>query len=270
MSAVQEKCSLKEAYSMDREFISVMSIEEAVRSAGPDTAYYGGGTEIERLGSGVAQKKLILLNHIPELYGIRQQAGEVRIGAMTTFSQALKDPAAPAYLKEALLFCGSFQKRNMATIGGNIAAWRSDSYLVPTLLAADALLEIADASGIRQIDAADYANEEIRSSNALITAVVLPDEGDSLHVLSKRYANTVESHAYLTIAMGRMDDTYHIGLAVKGCGIYTPDIRNWSLAWREAGVQDDMFGSEAYKKYLTGVTLDDMYEKLSQEGGDWR
>ena len=68
--------------------------------------------------------------------------------------------------------------------------------------------------------------------------------------------------------MGRKDDAYRIGLGIKGSGIFTPDITNWSVAWKQAEVKDDMFGSEEYKRYLTGTTLDDMYEKLSGEGGD--
>ena len=102
----------------------------------------------------------------------------------------------------------------------------------------------------------------------LITAIIVPKETDGFRIISKRYANTVESHAYLTIAMGRKDDAYRIGLGIKGSGIFTPDITNWSVAWKQAEVKDDMFGSEEYKRYLTGTTLDDMYEKLSGEGGD--
>ena len=42
---------------------------------------------------------------------------------------------------------------------------------------------------------------------------------------------------------------------------------NWGIAWKKADVQDDMFGSEEYKRYLTQVTLETMYEKLGGEGG---
>ena len=49
--------------------------------------------------------------------------------------------------------------------------------------------------------------------------------------------------------------------------IFLPDITNWGISWKKAGVQDDMFGSEEYKRYLTETTLDTMYEKLGGEGG---
>lgn len=247
---------------MDREFLSAASIDEAIQLRTDDCAYFAGGTEIERLNSRVTASTFILLGRIPELSVISDAGEYVKIGSMVTFTKALKSPAVPSYLKEALLCCGSLQKRNMATIGGNIANWRCDSYLIPTLLAADAQVEIADQDGCRTISLQDYGQQR-----ALITAVLVPKEREGMQILLKRYANTVESHAYLTIAMGKTDGTFRIGLAIKGSGIFTPDITNWSVAWMQADVKDDMYGSEEYKRYLTGVTLDDMYEKLCGEGG---
>ena len=253
---------------MDREFLSAMSIEEAIKLQGEGCAYFAGGTEIEHLNSKVNDSTFILISGIPGLDGVECCGDTVKIGALTTFTKALKAPDVPEYLKEALHYCGSLQKRNMATIGGNIASWRCDSYLIPTLLAADAELEIADENGCRTVRLEEYGQNRQEWKKALITAVIVPKESTGLKILSKRYANTVESHAYLTIAMGKMGDTYRIGLAIKGSGIFTPEITNWSVSWKKADVKDDMFGTESYKRYITSVTLDDMYEKLSGEGGD--
>ena len=253
---------------MNSEFLSPVSVDEAVRLVGDGCAFFAGGTEIEHLNSRVCASNYILLRGIEGLDGIDTSKDAVRIGSMVTFTKALKAPEVPEYFKEALHFCGSLQKRNMATIGGNIASWRCDSYLIPTLLASGAQLEIADETGCREISLEEYAGNRDSLKNALITAVIIPSETAGVKVISKRYANTVESHAYLTIAMGKIEDSYRIGLAVKGSGIFTPDITSWGVAWKMADVKDDMFGSEAYKRYLTGVTLDDMYEKLSGEGGD--
>ena len=114
-----------------------------------------------------------------------------------------------------------------------------------------------------------YLSGEKNRIRVFIIFIVKPESGESsVRVLSKRWANTVESHAYLTIAMGREKDAYRIGLAIKGCGIFLPDITNWAVSWKKADVKDDMFGSEEYKRYLTGTTLDTLYEKLSGEGGN--
>ena len=220
-------------------------------------------------------KTLILLKKIPELYGIRvtgdpetenPSGSWLRIGAMCSFQEILDCDAAPAWLKTAVRYLASLPRRFKATVGGNIASWRSDSYLVPTLIASGAKLSLMGKEGILLEEIGQYAADREKYSDALITGILVkPDE--QVQILAKRYANTVESHACLTIAMGKEGDTYRIGLAIKNCGIFLPDITNWGISWKKAGVQDDMFGSEEYKRYLTETTLDTMYEKLGGEGG---
>ena len=141
---------------MERNVIIASTLEEAVGCKTPDAAFYAGGTEIGRLGSPVDAKTLILLKKIPELYGIRvtgdpetenPSGSWLRIGAMCSFQEILDCDAAPAWLKTAVRYLASLPRRFKATVGGNIASWRSDSYLIPTLLAAGAKLEIAGMEG---------------------------------------------------------------------------------------------------------------------------
>lgn len=253
---------------MERELIMASGLAEALELKDENTSFFAGGTGIGYKDSGIRTKRWI---PVPDVPGIREIAGEdglIRIGALVTFTQALEHPDVPCWLKEALRFCGSLQKRNSATVGGNVASWRSDSYLIPTLIAAGARICLEEKTGSSVIGIDQYAKEREERRGALITAVLVkPAKDDSLKVLSKRYANTVESHAYLTIAVGREQDTYRIGLAIKGSGIFLPEITNWGVSWKKAGVRDDMFGSEEYKRYLAGTTLEDLYEKLSAEGG---
>ena len=272
---------------MERNVIIASTLEEAVGCKTPDAAFYAGGTEIGRLGSPVDAKTLILLKKIPELYGIRvtgdpetenPSGSWLRIGAMCSFQEILDCDAAPAWLKTAVRYLASLPRRFKATVGGNIASWRSDSYLIPTLLAAGAKLEIAGMEGGEDPDQngngavpgrrilalKDYMEEREQLGNWLITAVYA-DLSDDLKVLSEHFSNTAQSHAYLALAMGKKGEDYRIGMAVAGCGIYAPGILSWSRAWKEAGVRDDLYGSEEYKRYLAGITLDEFYERLNQE-----
>ena len=267
--------------------IIASTLEEAVGCKTPDAAFYAGGTEIGRLGSPVDAKTLILLKKIPELYGIRvtgdpetenPSGSWLRIGAMCSFQEILDCDAAPAWLKTAVRYLASLPRRFKATVGGNIASWRSDSYLIPTLLAAGAKLEIAGMEGGEDPDQngngavpgrrilalKDYMEEREQLGNWLITAVYA-DLSHDLKVLSEHFSNTAQSHAYLSLAMGKKGEDYRIGMAVAGCGIYAPGILSWSRAWKEAGVRDDLYGSEEYKRYLAGITLDEFYERLNQE-----
>ena len=252
---------------MEGELIRASNLAEALALKNDETAFYAGGTGIGYKDSGLHAKRWIVIPDLPGIHEIRKEDAWIRIGALVTFTQALEDPAVPGYLKEALRFCGSLQKRNRATIGGNLASWRSDSYLIPALIAGGAQICIAQNEGESVIGIDAYAADRAGFSDALITSVLVKQEAPSLQILLKRYANTVESHAYLTIAMGKDGDDYRIGIAIKGCGIYLADIMNWGVSWKKAEVKDDMFGSEEYKRYLTQTTLDTMYEKLGGEGG---
>lgn len=253
---------------MEGELIRASGLQEALAQKDGDAAFFAGGTGIGYKDSGICAKRWIVIPDIPGIHDIKKEDGLIRIGSLVTFTQALESPEVPDYLKEALRFCGSLQKRNQATVGGNVASWRCDSYLIPTLIASGARICLEDKTGASVIGIDEYAESRDHYSDALLLAVLVKPEGEScVKVLSKRWANTVESHAYLTVAMGREKDEYRIGLAIKGCGIFCPDIMNWGVSWKKADVQDDMFGSEEYKRYLTGTTLDAMYEKLGGEGG---
>ena len=257
---------------MEGELIKSSGLQEALDLKDRDSAFFAGGTGIEYKDSGIHAKRLILIPDLPGIRTVTEEDGLVRMGALVTFTQALEDGRVPGYLKEALRFCGSLQKRNRATIGGNVASWRSDSYLIPTLIASGALISVEGRGGEETIAIDRFAGDRERYADALITSIRVKPDAESagengVRILSKRYANTVETHEYLTISMGREKDNYRLGLAIKGSGIFCPDITNWDVSWKKAGVADDFFGSEEYKRYLTGVTLESMYEKLSTEGG---
>ena len=251
---------------MEGELIRASSLAEALEMKDDESAFFAGGTGIGYKDSGISAKRWIIIPETAGIHEIGKKDGAIRIGALVTLTQALEDPSVPVYLKKALRFCGSLQKRNRATIGGNVASWRCDSYLIPTLIAAGASISLENKDGGEEVGIGCYADSRETYKNSLITAVTVKGD-DSVRVLSKRYANTVESHALITAAMGREKDDYRIGLAIKHCGIFLPDITNWDVSWKKAGVPDDMYGSEEYKRYLTQTTLDSMYEELDQEGG---
>lgn len=258
---------------MEGELIRACSLQEALALKDQNAAFFAGGTGIGYKDSGICAKKLIVIPDLDGIHEISQENGAVRIGALVTFTQALAHPVVPGYLKEAIRFCGSLQKRNRATIAGNVASWRCDSYLIPTLIASGAVLCIAGKGGESQCGIDSFLADRSIYTDSLITAIIVKQDAgatgakEDVRVLSKRFANTVESHAYLTISMGRVEETYRIGMAIKGSGIFSPDIMNWGIAWKTANVTDDMFGSEEYKRYLTKVTLESMYEELCREGG---
>ena len=253
------------------------SPEEAIGAKNASSVFVAGGTEVNRLGSEAASAAdtLISLKQCDGISDIENKDGIVRIGAMCTFQQMIESAEVPAYLKEAAHFMASRTKRNMATIGGNIGAMRSDSYLIPVLYAAGAALEVLTHEGKKEIGIRSVA-EGAKENDGLITAVSVPKD---VKVISKRYANTAQSHAVLTMSAALAEDGLHMAGAVKNVGILhfcdlekaftdDPDISEEAVIkmvkeCTGLSTADDMFGSDAYKRYLIAVTAFDLHRQLS-------
>lgn len=210
-----------------RELVRVDSLMDAV---GRDGLFLSGGTEILRLNTGV-DKNSPLIDILPLLSDeIRKEGDSVLIGASATFALLLSSPVVPDYLKEALCYMPSPQLRNQATIGGNIASWRDDSFLIPTLSASGAELTVVSSDGEKKrMSIKDYGLKR-----GLILSVSIPA---SAEVRNFRESLTSHSHAVVTASFGE-GECY----AVKGSGIF--------FSYDELKFNDDMFGSASYKSYL--------------------
>lgn len=295
--------------NMSRELCAAASASEAVIMRDASSVYLAGGTELLRFGTERSADRLIMLKNIPELKGILGEPRQtVRVGSMTTFQEALGSDLVPAYLKEALRYMASRTKRNMATIGGNVALMRDDSYLAATLIAAHAKLELlrrvkpdsGESAQARfgcpdknRLDLEETAqgrgDQPVRETicirrylqhrkeyqKDLITAIIVRTD---VCVVSKRYANTAESHSYLTAAMGYVDGHFRVGISVKNAGVFFPKefsdslgeeenaetFAHFARSWAGLDIPDDLYGSTAYKRYLLGVTLESLYHLLKE------
>ena len=259
--------------------ITATSLREAVKNKDSRTAYLAGGTEINRLGSTVKATQLISRGRIKDLDGITKDADAVRIGAMCTFQDIIDNENVPEYLKEACRFMASRTKRNMATIGGNIALRRTDSYLYATLLACGAKLELMAPGGRKDSKCVCcYLHRYEQLKDHLILAVNVPAEAV---VFSKRYSNTAQSHAVLTVSMGmttwcekaqlrlavaakdaaltRLDD---IAEAIAKNQLSDEEILKMLKADKELRFKKDIFGSPDYKRYLLAVTIADLAKAI--------
>ena len=248
------------------------TIKEALQARCPDAVFLAGGTEINRLDSSVAAGTLISLKKIGKLHGIRKDGDKVWIGACTTFQEAVESPDVPVWFREACRLMASRTKRNMATVGGNTAILRDDSYLVPALLAARAIVVYTEKSGKNE-ECCVCRYLDMRKAGKLGDALILrigidPDR----KVLLKRYANTAMSHSVMNLAYGFDPDGkgISIGAALKNTGLFKlrsaeeliaadPEvseetIMEWARKF-EAKIPTDMFGSEEYKRYLLGTTI---------------
>lgn len=260
---------------MAEKLLFAASVDEALRLKDADSAFLAGGTEINRLDSLVNAGTLIDIRKIQDLKEIRKDADLVWYGAAVSFQEAVEYPDTPAWFKEACLLMASRTKRNMASIGGNVALLRDDSYIVPALLAGRSKVVYAEKDGKEEtVCICRYL--ESRRNGELADALILRIGIDaSRKVQIKRYANTAMSHSVLNVSYGTDKDGKNISIAaaVKNGGLYflkplsekienNPSISEEEIADTVKNckgscmqIVSDMFGSEEYKRYLLGVTI---------------
>src|SRR5215469_12824456 len=104
----------------------------ALLAADPAAAYLAGGTTLLDLMKDrvLAPDLLVDITRLP-LRGIEVTDRGIRIGALTTMSEAAREPIIRErypVIAEALLASASPQLRNMATIGGNLLQRTRCSY----------------------------------------------------------------------------------------------------------------------------------------------
>lgn len=260
---------------MAGKLIMAKSPAEAVAAKNASAAFLAGGTEVNRLGSPVDAETLISLKKCEGLREIGSDGACVRIGAMCSFQDLIESDKVPGYLKEAAFFMASRTKRNMATIGGNIAAKRDDSYLLPALITAGAVLNLEGKDSDFSVSVKKYVFGEENYEDSLITSVCVPAEKE---MVSKRYANTAQSHAVLTMSAAMSEDGVCMAGAVKNVGLLhfcdleerfrkDPDVSEEVIIDMVKNCEgfhtaDDMFGSDAYKRYLIAVTACDLHRRL--------
>lgn len=201
---------------MIKELVVAKNLDDAVRLVEKGYTPYAGGTEISRLNSPITDEAFVSLQNCG-LDTIREEDECILIGSMCTFTDLIKSPLIPECLKKALFYNSSLQKRNMATIGGNIAAYRDDSYLIATLTTMHATLSFAGKKELVGLyDASMFRNEGGFYKKVIIKNIIIPKD---VYVSSSRIANTAASHALVTSSCFKGDNgDFEIALSVKGAG----------------------------------------------------
>jgi xanthine dehydrogenase FAD-binding subunit len=146
-----------------------------------------GGTDVMpqmKLGRLKLQPTLMNIRHIPELRGIAQAQGVLRIGALTTMTELLDSAFVRERFNALWQACDHFasdQLRNAGTIGGNICnASPAGDTLVPLLALDASVILTGKPNGVlatRTMPLADFfvaPGRTKREGSELLTAVELP------------------------------------------------------------------------------------------------
>lgn len=216
--------------------------EEAVklRHENEGSVYLAGGTEIMRLGSSISPEAALIDVTGLGLSGIREEDGDVVIGSLTTLEEIRSSEIVPAFIRESASAAASLQLRNAATIGGNLALRRTDSFMIPSLLAAEARVSIMCSKGLKEKSAAEYF--EKTGCRALLLSIRVRKDRDGI---VKRISRA--SHAHAAVSGAFSEGVY--AYAVSGSGI----AYGGNDAWKKIAFADDLTGSADYKRYLASV-----------------
>ncbi|MBP8007016.1 MAG: xanthine dehydrogenase family protein subunit M [Burkholderiales bacterium] len=154
---------------------------------GGEVTILAGGTDLmpqSHAGRVTLKRGLLNVRRVPELHRVERAEGAVRIGALCTITELMRDPLVREHfglLADACDHFASDQLRNAATIGGNVCnASPAGDTLVP-LLALDAEVELASKPDgrveTRRVPLADFftgPGRTARAPNELLCAIRLP------------------------------------------------------------------------------------------------
>ena len=161
------------------------SVQDAVRLRleHPEAQIIAGGTDVlvqVREGKR-AGKELISIYGIDALRGITlDEAENIRIGSLTSFSHITKDPIIQKYINvlgEAVDQVGGPQIRNAGTIGGNTCNGVTSADSASTLFAWDAIIELTGKDGIRRLPIQEFylgAGKVDIHPDEIQTAILIP------------------------------------------------------------------------------------------------
>lgn len=272
-----------------RRFSSVEKLLSVKNELGSQALILSGGTELNRKAQSALSKRELTLLSLEGLgfEGITTTEEGIEIGSCTTFSSILSSGKVPEYLKEAISFCSSPILRNMATIGGNIGAFRPDSYLLGTLIAAKVRIITVDIDQDgnlyeEDVPVREFAEHFQEFSGSLIKKVLF--NKNSRCVRTRRFSRTASRVPDLILSFGatcqeRALSDLRIVVSGDRKGFFRllpveEGIENHSLLEESeilAAVrrcftpESDLTGTTEYKQYLAATTIAKLLSECRQK-----
>lgn len=222
---------------------------------------------------------LVDLRRIDELRTIRQDGGDLVIGAMATHHAVAHDPLVARHagvLASAAATVADPQIRYRGTLGGALSHADPAGDLGPAVLALDGSIEIAGPSGTRMVTAADFFEDYFTTAvgdDEVVVAVRIPShEGWGSHY--EKFTAVAQSWSVVGVAaVLRLDGgtvaQARIGMAnmgptpvrataaeeaLVGAAVEPGALRAAaSRAGEGTNPPEDAAGTAAYRRHLAGV-----------------
>jgi carbon-monoxide dehydrogenase medium subunit len=194
---------------------------------------------------------IIDLNRLPELTGIHDEGVTIRIGSMTSqrdleFS-ALVQRRCPL-MHEALKNVGHRQTRNRGTIGGSLCHLDPAAELPSVALAYDAVIEVKNRDGAREIRMADFPAYYMTPAiqpDELVTGLRFPYWSEAHGSAFLEFARRQGDFAIVSVAVLlelASDRTIRRASITVGGALYAPQ--------RLPGAEEILLGTQASEETL--------------------
>ena len=268
------------------------------RHYGSDAAYLAGGTELipDYQRERETARHLIALDSLRELRGISEEAGLLRIGALTTIAEVAASPLVRARLPalaDAARAIGSPQIRNMATIGGNFCRAVPCADTPPAAIVCAARVRLVGTLGARELDAEHFftgARTTALDPGDVLVEIIVPAQPHHSGTSYQRFARrrgpalaVAAVAARVTLAHGRITGTrIALGavaptpiIAVRAAALIEGESpsnalfeRAGALCAQDARPISDMRGSADFRRELVGVLARRALHEAVARAGD--
>ena len=234
---------------------------------------------------------LVDLRLVPNLAGISDADGGLRIGAMTTLAEIIADArvrSSYGVLGEIAAHTGDVQSQNRATLGGNLASTDADNEFPAVAVLLAATIEMTGKK-VRTVDADDFlSGKSALAAGEIITAINLPARLARTGVAYIAHRNPATRTPICGVGVGLAlgdDGTVSSSRVVLVGAADRPtrlsnvekqltrasvgDARRAAAAAGDgAAMRTDLFASADYRKHLTGVLTERaLNQALERAGG---
>jgi len=251
---------------------------------GPSARLLAGGTDllVDLKTGRCTYDHLVSLNRIDGLRGVSAADGGLRIGALTTVTELTRSPVVRerfAPILDAALRMAAPQIRNVATVGGNIAAAVPCADLPPILTAMNASVALWSAGDIREVRLTEFflgARRTVMQKGEILSAVHVPQpergfgaayerfslrDGNAIAVASVAAGMTLDRDGSVTdacVILGAVAPVPKIVAGADAAVIGDPPTEDSFSAAAELAVKtaepiSDVRGSAEFRRKIVGV-----------------
>lgn len=256
------------------------TVEEALNALTDDSKILAGGHSLLpamklRLNQ---PAKLVDISEISALKGIKEEDGEIVIGAGATHAEIAGDSLIKnklSFFAEAASMIGDVQVRNHGTIGGSLAHADPAADWTAVVLAADASIQVQSKQGKRSIKATDFFTGLFSTAlqdGEIITSVRIPVPVAGTKTSYQKFMQPASRFAIVGCAvMRKPDGTTNIAFtgvsdnafrdggaeaATSGKALNNATIEAAAnAAVTGVSIMSDHYASEEYRTHLAKVYL---------------